>query len=50
MTINLKNSNRLLYSGIFLLLLVAAFRLLQHRLKTYFFRPEAIKAKNLALS
>ena len=43
MTINLKNSNRLLYSGIFLLLLVAAFRLLQHRLKTYFFRPEAIK-------
>ena len=43
MTINLKNSNRLLYSGTFLLLLVAAFRLLQHRLKTYFFRPEAIK-------
>jgi hypothetical protein len=43
MIINLKNCNRLLYGSTIVLLLFAGFRLLQHRLKTYFFLPEAIK-------
>ena len=43
MKINLKIGNRLLYGSTMVLLLFASFRLLQHRLKTYFFLPEAIK-------
>jgi len=43
MTLNLKNCNRLLYGSTMVLLLIAAFRLLQHRLRTYFFLPEPIK-------
>ena len=43
MIINLKNSNRFLYGSTIVFLLLGGFRLLEHRLKTYFFLPEAIK-------
>jgi hypothetical protein len=43
MTINLKIGNRLLYVSTIVLLLIAGFRLLEHRITNTFFRQDAVK-------